>query len=414
MLNLSEQFVYDLCKKSFLSLWSYPNPVRQQDNKELCDILVVCDPYIVILSVKKIHYHTLLDKNIAVKRWERRAINESVKQVYRAQGWITGGKKIVTCHKGREIKFPDLKDVKIHRVAVALGSQGEVTISPRDFGKGFVHVYDEISAKLLIRELDTITDFVEYLAAVETLLTQNKKIVVTGGAGEEDLLAFYLQNNRSFPSNFGILVMDGTFWKGFSASSAFKARKEADRISYLWDTMIETFATEVLAGKLEYESNPSETELALRTIAKEHRFERRILSQLFDDLITNTPKDEGKARLTRSTSGVTYVFLVSPRTVDRETRRSELGLRCYVARSITGDHIVVGIVTEHYDPSGYSFDACYLRIDDWKEANQKWAEETQQKFRFFINVSKETLGFAEYPSSVPTSEGHDYSDANTT
>ena len=65
-------------------------------------------------------------------------------------------------------------------------------------------------------------------------------------------------------------------------------------------------------------------------MAKEHRFERRILGKLLDDLITKTPKNEKKARITSSTPGVTYVFLVCPKALDRDTRRSELGIRCYV------------------------------------------------------------------------------------
>ena len=50
-LNSTEQFVYRTCRKSFLSLWSYANP-RGKPGKELCDILIVCEPDLVIFSVK--------------------------------------------------------------------------------------------------------------------------------------------------------------------------------------------------------------------------------------------------------------------------------------------------------------------------------------------------------------------------
>ena len=33
-------FFADLCEKSFLKLWSYPNPYKE-DHDELCDLLVV-------------------------------------------------------------------------------------------------------------------------------------------------------------------------------------------------------------------------------------------------------------------------------------------------------------------------------------------------------------------------------------
>lgn len=53
LFNDSEQFVYDICRKSFLSLWSYANPLGK-NLKELCDTLIVCDPDIIIISVKNI------------------------------------------------------------------------------------------------------------------------------------------------------------------------------------------------------------------------------------------------------------------------------------------------------------------------------------------------------------------------
>ena len=53
LFNESEQLVYAICKKSFLSLWSYANPLGK-NSKELCDILIVCDPDIIIISVKDI------------------------------------------------------------------------------------------------------------------------------------------------------------------------------------------------------------------------------------------------------------------------------------------------------------------------------------------------------------------------
>lgn len=52
-LTFSEALVERLCHQSFLSLWSYANP-RAGAGKELCDLLVVCEPDLVIFSVKEI------------------------------------------------------------------------------------------------------------------------------------------------------------------------------------------------------------------------------------------------------------------------------------------------------------------------------------------------------------------------
>jgi len=52
-MNRAEQFVFQVCKRSFLSLWSYANPLGK-NFKELCDILVVCEPDIIVIIVKEV------------------------------------------------------------------------------------------------------------------------------------------------------------------------------------------------------------------------------------------------------------------------------------------------------------------------------------------------------------------------
>jgi len=84
----SEQFVYDICSKSFFALWSYLNPLRE-DGKELCDILVQFGRSLIIISVKDINYdETSDDRNIAIKRWTKRAVEKSVKAVLGAERYL--------------------------------------------------------------------------------------------------------------------------------------------------------------------------------------------------------------------------------------------------------------------------------------------------------------------------------------
>ena len=49
----TEELISKLCKETFLSFWSFPMPFVKK-GKELCDLLVVCDPDIIIFSVKDI------------------------------------------------------------------------------------------------------------------------------------------------------------------------------------------------------------------------------------------------------------------------------------------------------------------------------------------------------------------------
>ena len=50
-LTASEQLLAELCEKSFLSVWSYPNLCRKQ-GKELTDLLVVFGDDVILFSDK--------------------------------------------------------------------------------------------------------------------------------------------------------------------------------------------------------------------------------------------------------------------------------------------------------------------------------------------------------------------------
>ena len=80
--NDAEQFVSDLCTRSFLSLWSYPNPQGKEAGKEHCDFLVVCHPDIIIFSAKDITFKDTGQPGVDHSRWRRRALKKSVEQVY--------------------------------------------------------------------------------------------------------------------------------------------------------------------------------------------------------------------------------------------------------------------------------------------------------------------------------------------
>jgi hypothetical protein len=90
----TERHLAKLADKSFLNLWSYPNvfndkrSVPNAQGQELCDLLVVCDPYVLVFSDK--HVDWLGDESLSLswKRWYKRAISHSVRQIRGAQRWI--------------------------------------------------------------------------------------------------------------------------------------------------------------------------------------------------------------------------------------------------------------------------------------------------------------------------------------
>jgi len=397
-INKSEEFVFQVCHRSFMSLWSYANPIGKGKNKELCDILVVSDPDIIIFSVKEMGISN--SGNIATdwERWRRRAIEGSVKQIYGAERWIENANNVIRSDGSDGLPFPDRSNRRIHRVAVALGSQGKVPIQFGDFGKGFVHVFDEISFQTILTELDTITDFIRYLIAKEELSKSEKVTVLHGG--EEDLLALYLHHGRTFPSEFDQYVIDNNLWSEFINKPEYKAKKMADADSYIWDRIVSILSDDILRGHIEFGPKLSESEHALRIMARENRFSRRMLGKSFDEFYELARQKKVRARMVLGMSDVTYVFLILPHGEVRKYRVAELGGRCFVARGIHRErHTVIGLATERYERGkGFSFDIMYQYKPVWTEEDQRQMEFAQKEFGYFVTPQMKSVHEDEYPA----------------
>jgi len=392
-LNEAEEFVYKICKKSFLSLWSYANP-HGKNNNELCDILVVCEPDIIILSVKNIKLSDGDDFKVSAARWLKKAVDESVDQIYGAEKWINNASNVVRKDGTLGVQFPSKSGRNIHRIAVALGSEGKIPLSSKDFGKGFTHIFDELSFKIVMNELNTITDFVTYLMAKEKLWASKDGVIVEGG--EENLLAFYLFNNRTFPDEGGLFIMDNTLWEGFIKEPQLKAKKIADEDSYVWDNLIEIFCQDTLQGSLEFDAPLTESELSVRVLSREDRFTRRVLGREFLKFVQQT---KSRSTVVPSPSGVMYVYLLAGREEDRKYRVAEMAGRCFVVRGLfPKSKTVIGICTEKYQKGGgFSLDLFYFHKDLWTLEDMTQVNFLQSEFGYFKNSVTRFLHEDEYP-----------------
>jgi hypothetical protein len=245
--------------------------------------------------------------------------------------------------------------------------------------------------------LDTIEDFVEYLSVKEKLDLSGKKTIFT--SGEEDLLALYLHKGRQFPDDFDNLIIDDNLWAGFKESEEYKAKKEADNISYAWDRLTEVLCKDILHGNLEFGPELNDSEMAVRTMARENRFGRRLLGQSFVEFYELARQGKVRSRMALGNSNTTYVFLVMPHGEDRKFRNAELGGRCLVARGLNKDrNTVIGLATERYEEGkGFSFDLVYLNIPQWTDELQKQIEYAQKEFGYFVNPKYMKTHEDEYP-----------------
>lgn len=177
-LTPSEHLLAELCDRSFLSLWSYPNLFRKP-SKELTDLLVVFGNDVVLFSDKSCAYPDSGDVALDWARWHRRSIMESARQIKQAEEWIRKqSKRVYLNAKATEplpVALPPPELARIHRVCVALGASGRakfeigrntLSIIPAAVDgevafavgrlssiKGWVHVFDDQTLSIVLSEL---------------------------------------------------------------------------------------------------------------------------------------------------------------------------------------------------------------------------------------------------------------------
>jgi hypothetical protein len=222
----SEQYLDRLCKRSFLSLWSYPNLYRDQgrkndkgDGKELADHLIIFNEHIIIFSDKSCAFPDSGNVELDWSRWYRRSIEKSAEQASGTERWLLQHPDRIfldrECTKPLPISIEP--GCRIHKIVVALNASerckkffgnsgsGSLVLSadveggtkPFHVGNisksnGFVHILDDVTLDIVLGELDTITDFTDYLSRKEALFRSR----LCMAAGEEELLAYYLTHTN--------------------------------------------------------------------------------------------------------------------------------------------------------------------------------------------------------------------------
>lgn len=394
-LTTSEAFVHELCRRSVLSPWCYNNP-RGKNGKELCDVLVVCDPHIIILSVKEVALKDTGEPEVNFQRWEREAVKASRKQIHGAARWLASAPQVIRNDGSPGLKLPAPRDRRLHRIAVAFGGREEVPIVSADDDKGFVHVMNEGTFQEVLTELDTITDLVDYLTAVETCVRSCPVIITGSGA---DLLGYYLFNARSFPTRHDMMVIQEGIWTEVQSKPEFVRRKEADRDSFTWDKLIESLAgpASKAVGKAGVEL--SDFEIAFRAMSRETRFSRRHLGAGLREFLLHATSGKLRGRILEGLGGVLYVIVYFRAGENDECRANELKARCFIARHKIGrGDTIIGIgIGEYAAGRGSTADTVYMSLPAWSEADAAVAEKLMAETGFFRASRSESWHAEEFP-----------------
>lgn len=442
----SERYLANLCEHTFLSLWSYPNLYRDQratnktEGKELCDLLVIFDNHILVFSVKHCNFPNKGTLETDWRRWLDRAVLKSVKQVNGAARWIKSYPDRIfldrACTQRFPVEIPPSEEIIFHRIVVALGSarscaehlggsgslmlanDNDTSIQPFLIGKigeEFIHVFDDTSLEIVLGTLDTISDFVPYLAKKEELFTFGPFVFA---AGEEELLGQYLlstdSNNQHYffskddLSQFSCINIPEGHWQSFLDSPQRKEQREANKVSYVWDDLIERFNSHLLNDTLYYSSSHdlSEAEKVYRFLAREKRTRRRVLGRSLFEMIATTPRNMRRCRvLWPSDEGDPYyIFLLLPRPENVpyseycKVRRKYLEAYCKVAKlDIPDAELFVGVATESGNSESRSEDLLFLDLTTWDKSSQEEAIALREDLGLLTDYQKHHSTEYEYP-----------------
>lgn len=429
----SERMLAELCDRSFLTLWSYPNLYRSRA-KELCDLLVVFGNDVIIFSDKSCAFPNTGDRNLDWCRWYRKSIAKSAKQAQRAEDWLRKCPDRIfldaKCTERLPLQIPSNDEMRIHHVCIALNALGRaeaelgqpaLRISPQTDGdaqrftigsvpgaRNWVHILDERSLPTLMAELSTTPDFLDYLTKKEAMLDGG---LFMFAHSELDLLAYFLWNNREFPNpGAGQFQLQPNLWETVEADERFLAARAENTCSRFWDRLIEHLTGHYLNETLEFgnEMPIEHHEQLVRMMASETRFGRRILTNWILER-ADIPQGQYRGSLHPSLQDdVAYVLLIGPGNTQerhaeyRRIRLEQLQARCITAKAVHPDRrYIVGIALDRRGTRGQSEDFFYLDTDDWTDEHMTKAEELRQELGYFVKGrTKETRATeSEYPGT---------------
>jgi hypothetical protein len=310
------------------------------------------------------------------------------------------------------------------------GAVAEVDIDDAD---GLERRQRETALELLARELDTVTDFTRYLTRRERIIRSSRLLPI---AGEHDLLGRYLvsggpDEEHDFTRPGGgewregekLKISAGTY-AALVAQPGYKARKEADKVSYEWDALLGLFTASILEGEAEgafgKEPKPSKEEEGSRSMALEPRLRRRLLGSLVVDAKKKAEAAKADRFARNMVPGaysadetVGYVFLIlahhgeAPGVAYTEYRKRRIVmLHGYCLSMLQGNRDLKRAVGIGIDASpkvtgrtGGSEDFYALEVDAWTPELDKQADELRKGFDLLKseNVSHSTGSVDEFP-----------------
>lgn len=399
-----------ICEKTFLKLWSWTslyNDEGIQKNKkgnEICDLLVYFNNTVIIFSDKEIVYTENSDKHIpeedgtsvAWKRWKRRAVDNSIKQIEGAENWIRQhydriyfSEKCLATEKFPFINRDNINQLKIYRVAIANGCPHSLYLGNgvcdgiitgcRDRHGNYIHVFDSSTIESLAYELSTVNEFVSYLEEKERIEREGF-FIKHNKLNELDLLATYLLSPSTTRGPGFYCNEDGFKIERFDELNKaidYLVGKKEDLVSYIFDDLIECVSAQFVQGKVictgltKFEANQN----VLEVLCNFDRLSRRELSQSIIDKFKETTGREISSRAmllgqddpfyTRNSIFAVVIFPMaictgmSKADYEKERRLIAQAYATHYQKAIDINRDIVVVVFDNIPESRKAFDESY-------------------------------------------------------
>lgn len=447
----TEQLLAELCDNTFLKLWTYPNPYKA-DGKELCDVMAVFENHVFLFFDRESRKFDNKDGDLQVQwnRWHGNVIERQLKTSEGAKRYILERPDEVYLDSKATILFPipiPKSGAIIHNIIVAHGAAeacrrassynitGSLAMGYHKPGMPApatpfvvtldntepVHVLDTSNLEIILKELDTVADFTAYLMAKEEAI---KKYDVLYYCGEEDLLGNYFSNfDKNDQKHFigtqkkginGVFIPEGE-WLNVCSAPEYLRKKQANKISEIWDNLMQRTSQNALDDKLGGNGNAFIGESAIYEMAKESRLFRRIMSERIKEAIGKFPDTPHQllrylTLLPSLYKDKLYVFLQvhHPDIRDynndyRPKRRAMLEIACGVAKN-KFPHVtkVIGIAIDAPKfTTTNSEDFILLNCEEWSKEDQAYYEEMNKGFRFLETerLEKGIISGNEFPKT---------------
>lgn len=430
----TEKMLAEFCERSFLKLWSYPNP-HKDDGHELCDLLAAFGDSVFIFFDRKNELPEIPDKDPQVlwDRWKRNVIDRQVRTAHGAERYIRSGRPIfLDAKRTKPFSVPFDKDkAVIHKIIIAHGAKeacersspqnvyGSLAITYMETNGGKthpfhieidrhnpVHVFDSHNMPIVLRELDTVSDFSAYL---DEKVRTSAAFDYLSYCGEEDLLGHYLVNYDATTKRHvigpkgkdrgkinGVMIGEGE-WRDFVQTGVYKNTKNEDRVSYFWDQLIQRTCQNSLEGTLGGNSNIVRGESAIYEMVKEPRFMRRGLSEKMLSAVDRFPDTGSFTRqvtfLPSFEPNVGYVLLqlrvpeeFSAAEDFREKRQALLEIACGSAKNKFPNLVKVigiGIEAPKFSCGTVAEDFILMPCETWPNERKTYYEELNREWNFF-------------------------------